>query len=55
MVFERVPAYCNLCRHLGHYADGCYVSNSRLRKPQQPASDSQTTGVNNKRKMSTFA
>lgn len=34
VVFERVPAYCNSCKHLGHSVESCYIANPELRKAQ---------------------
>lgn len=51
VVFERVPTYCRSCKHLGHSADTCYVSNPGLHKPQQPVSEPHTKVINDKRKM----
>lgn len=32
VVFERVPAYCDSCKHLGHSMESCYIVNPKLRK-----------------------
>ncbi|XP_052298563.1 uncharacterized protein LOC127902725 [Citrus sinensis] len=34
VVFERVLAYCNSCKHLGHSVESCYIANPELRKAQ---------------------
>lgn len=44
VVFERVPVDCNSCKHLGHSADGCYVTNPGLRKHQAQGTDTRDNG-----------
>ncbi|KAK9179061.1 hypothetical protein WN943_028257 [Citrus x changshan-huyou] len=41
VVFERAPAYCATCKHLGHSVDSCYIANPELRKTQ-PAAGAQS-------------
>ncbi|KAH9650228.1 hypothetical protein KPL70_026289 [Citrus sinensis] len=44
VVFERVPVYCNSCKHLGHSANGCYVTSHGLRKHQAQGTDTRDNG-----------
>lgn len=30
VVFERVPAYCNSCKHLEHSVESCYIGSQKL-------------------------
>ncbi|KAH9662191.1 reverse transcriptase domain-containing protein [Citrus sinensis] len=41
VVFEKVPAYCSSCRHLGHSFDSCFIANPGLRKAPQSTAPSQ--------------
>ncbi|KAH9750076.1 hypothetical protein KPL70_005587 [Citrus sinensis] len=41
VVFEKVPAYCSSCRHLGHSFDSCFIANPGLRKAPQSTAPTQ--------------
>ncbi|KAL9420883.1 hypothetical protein AB3S75_038453 [Citrus x aurantiifolia] len=52
VVFERVPAYCESCKHLGHSVDSCYIANPELRKTQ-PTDGAQSRDKGNMKKSDT--
>ncbi|KAL9448768.1 hypothetical protein AB3S75_016132 [Citrus x aurantiifolia] len=41
VLFEKVPAYCSACRHLGHSSESCFIANPGLRKAPQSTAPSQ--------------
>lgn len=51
VVFERVPAYCFSCRHLGHSDASCYVANPKLRKAVQLVGQAKGTAPRDKGKL----
>ncbi|KAK6161827.1 hypothetical protein DH2020_001668 [Rehmannia glutinosa] len=33
IIYERIPDYCNYCKHIGHSIEGCYMNGKRTRPP----------------------